>query len=381
MRSCLVGLTLSMGGTRSFADDSALRHGKEFATALTQPVSAVRKEAELRGFLMRLAQVQHVACVVDRRVDPGSAVGVSLQQVPLLRGLRDLASQAGCEVGTLGSTLLIGRRDELDRILTPAALRQQELKTVTGITTTRRVELSRVRDIAWQDLDRPIDILASIQERWSLTLHGIEAVPHDRWYGGTAVDITAAEALSLVLGQFDLTFEWIDAGRGVQIIPAPQRCEIAQPHRTRAMSLAEATEKITSRFPQAKVEAAGTTLTVTATMLEQEDVAYLIGEKAPLPEHVASEATPLSRRRFPVTIVRTPLSKVLAALGEQQIDIHYDPSELEQAGISLEVPVSVKFENATAEEFFTAILTPAGLSFTIDGASITLRPAPQVPSP
>src|ERR1700732_4914824 len=75
--------------------------------------------------------------------------------------------------------------------------------------------------ISWEDLERPAEIVSRIGQQFGLTIVGLEQVPHDLWAGAAIPDATVCEALSLVLNQFDLTFERLPGGAGVRLVRTP----------------------------------------------------------------------------------------------------------------------------------------------------------------
>jgi hypothetical protein len=348
--------------------------GTQFERAMEQPVSVFRDKAEVRELLARLAEVRRTACLLDRRIDPSAPASLQATQVPLADAFDQVARQVGAETGLIGATVLVGRPAELDRLLTLAALRKDELKAARSIPSARRVQLARDRDLAWQDLDRPADVLAGIGRDWDLAISGAERLPHDLWAAGAAAGVDAAEALSLVLGQYDLTFGWSADGRGIEVIPAPADARVERTHRALALPQAQAIARIRAEWPDVEVVQQGTTLSVTATVKQHEAISRLTGETPPRKAVAPAEPVPLARRRFPVRIVRKPLQDVLQALQAQGIDVVYDAAALRAAGIDLQTLVSVEFASATADELLTALCEPAGLRYEIDGARATILP-------
>ncbi len=348
--------------------------GRDFSQALEAPVSVFRKRAELREMLTRLAEVRQTAFVLDRRVDPSQSVSVKLSRVPLLTAFHEIATQAHCETGTLGSTLLVGHPEELDRLLTLAEVKRNELKQQRTISSIRRVQLLRERNLIWNDLDRPLDVLAQIEQVWNLQIQGRSSVPHDLWAGGQAIEMDAVEALSLILGQYDLTFTWEESGAAVRIIPAPSDPTILRTHRPVKMTATAGLALVQQNWPELTVQRTTSGLKIQASFKQHEAISRLLGELPRRKTVEIGEPVPLSRRRFPVKIVRKPFAAVVQALNAQGITVHCDLKKLQQRGIDVETLVTLEFENATAEEFFQALCQPVGLSYEIDGAEVTIFP-------
>lgn len=375
-----IGLLLTLPSWGKCDDPIAWVSAARLDAALNQGLSIFRERAEAREMLERLSHVSRVACLLDRRIDPSTPVSLQRSQVPLRLVIQDLADQLDAATGFLGATVLLGQREELDRLLTAAAVRKLELQRDRDIPAARRLMLARAKDIVWQDLDRPVDVLQRISEAWSIQLANVEDVPHDLWAGGTAADVDVVEALSLVLGQFDLSFEWVEAGAAVRVIPVQPGLSVARTHRPVGMSREDALRAIQAALPDVVVRESGTALEVVATALQQDEISRLLGEVS-APPLEPQAPTPLNQRRFPVRIVRKPVGAILQALQSQGIDVQYDAAALQAAGVDLQTLVSLEFDSATAEEFFAALCEPAGLDFTIDGATVRIRGRTDAPPP
>ena len=62
-----------------------------------------------------------------------------------------------------------------------------------------------------------------------------------------------AEALTVVLIQFDLTFRWTDAGAAIELLPIPEQVSIERKHHSK-LKPADAMSLIRQRFPDAIAE-------------------------------------------------------------------------------------------------------------------------------
>lgn len=348
--------------------------GTALHKALDQPVTLVQERTPVRELLRKLSEVRQTACWLDRRIDPSTPVTLPPQPAPLREVFDEVARQVGARCVLVGGTLCLGREADLDRIATQAEALQMLTKTDRNLPAARRVQLAREQSFAWQDLDRPIDVLGKISQQWSFSISNPELVPHDLWAGGTASGVDATQALSLVLGQFDLSFRWLPGGTIVEVIPLPERVAVERLHRPQRMSLSEAAQAIHTQWPGVPAAPRGAGLAVEASVLEHAAISERLGEVRTT-KPIATPSAPLDRRRFPnVRIVRKPISAVLASLAAQGVVVEYDAAQLGAAGIDLETLVSLEFNDATVDEFFTALCAPVGLHYTIDGPRVILRP-------
>src|SRR5690606_13695871 len=146
--------------------------------ALRQRISIFRERADLSELVDRLAELNRTSVLIDRRIDPCAQVRLEVNQVLLQSAYAELASQVGADLGQIGSTLMIGRRDELDRLLTLAEWHRDRLREMTVVPSARRVQLLRKRPIQWDDLAEPRQLLPKIAAAWQATVTNPDLVPH-----------------------------------------------------------------------------------------------------------------------------------------------------------------------------------------------------------
>ena len=115
-------------------------------------------------------------------------------------------------------------------------------------------------------MSQPAELVRRLAERHQLEVEGLEQVPYDLWAGAALPQVTAAQALSLVLIQFDLTFEWVAEAQRVRIVPIPNEVGIERGHlpgkgQTPATALAQWREqfpKLEARLLDGEVVVRGT---------------------------------------------------------------------------------------------------------------------------
>lgn len=358
------------------SDDPAtpLLTGSRFRAELERPISIARDRAELRPLLERVSQTRGVAIVLDRRVDPGTAIDLNVPPLRLRDALTEIAGHANCIAGVVGDTVFVGPRAGAGPLRTLIALRETELDDRAEQLGGRAFELRRARTIAYEDLERPAELLQRIAAHWDLSVDGLEQVPHDLWAGGTLAGVNAADALSLVLVQFDLAFSWTEGAMGVRIVPVPEDVAISRIHDVRRITPAQALERVRAAFADLDVRVEGRALHVRGSVEQHEAVSRLArGESAEGPAPKPVDFGPLARRRFTFEVVRQPVRAVLEKLIEGGLDIQYDAAQLEAAGIDLSRKLSFHVRQATADELFETICEPAGLQFEVRGETVVLR--------
>jgi hypothetical protein len=354
--------------------------GPRFKAELDKPISIARDSithegAELRPLLQRVASERGVAFVLDRRVDPSRRIDLELPPFRLRDALAKIAAEADCLCTVAGDTVFIGPRDGTGKLRTLIALRETELDQPATQPGWRELELRRAWTFAWDDLDGPADLVLIAAQHWTLQVEGLDQVPHDLWAAGTLAGVNAVEALSVLLVQFDLTFEWTADRTGVRIVPIPDTVAITRSHTVRRITAARALERIRELYPKLHVQMQGRELVATGTVEEQDVVARLArGESPNEPDPQPVDFGPLRRRRFTIQVVSRPVEAVLQTLAGNGIDVRYDADQLKTMGIDLSKQISFDLKEATVEELFGAICLPVGLRFTVEGDAVTLSP-------
>lgn len=350
--------------------------GGKFEAELRRPITAAWQSVPLRSVLRRIADERQVTILLDRRIDPTREIAVDFAGTPLAAALETLASQCDADVRAVANAAYVGPSEAAAKVRTLMELRRDELvATESAVPTRRQFELSQRRTIHWNDLDRPEDILRTVGSLYSLEVAGLERIPHDLWAGATLPEVTAGEALSLVLIQFDLTFAWTDRGEGLRIVPAPERPKLERRYRPRGQTAMATAVEWREAVPGLVTEPAGTQVVVRGTAEQHDAVAELIRPtRRPRAESSAEGPTPVERRQFSLKIDQVPASALMKKLEESGIVFEYDAEALQAAGIDLDQPISLTIRDAKAEEFFRAVFEPLGLKHSIEGLTVRLRP-------
>lgn len=370
-------------GEGSATDSPArLLTGKPFQDALNQAVSISWQGRRLRSGLNQLAEAREVAILLDRRIDPEQAMTLGLSRIPLRDVLRTIATECDAGVSIVGSTVYIGPPETAAKLRTIVELRSGALAGAESVADTKRsFQLLRRSDLSWQDLDRPADIVTSVCREAELKVSLSDAVtsqsgqkaspiPHDLWASGTIPSSTVTEKLTLLLAQFDLSFEWQSGASSIQLVPMPKQPTVARTWsvpRSKRTRIAE----LLPRLRQYNAGINGTRLTATATVEQLEEIDRLL-----YPERYPNSASPRSPKgdlRFTFEI-RAQLGSLLKALPEKSdIRFNYNETALKSAGIDLTRGVEMKMNKATLLELCEALFKDSGIAWKIDGNTVTLR--------
>lgn len=348
-----------------------LLRGTAFRSALSKPVTVSRENAELRPLLDRLAGERHIAILLDRRIDPDQLIDARLPPMTLLAALEAIAAQANAVVRVVGDTVVVGPQDNTRLLKTVCLLRAMELDEVVAAGGVRQFELAQTRTFGWEDLDRPSDLVLRIAQRSGLQVAGLEQVPHDLWGGGVAAGMTCTEALSWVLIQYGLTFEWTDAGGGIRIVPLADVPGLERRHAVQGIAPDVALRRVRERFPKMPARLDGREIVATGLAEEHEEIAVLARGGNPDRTRVV-DFGPLARRRFSLRVVREPVEAVLQTLQLNGVNIELDHDALAAAGIDLTRKISLDVRQATIQALLEAICEPLGTTYVVRGETVYL---------
>lgn len=348
--------------------------GPRFHQELNQVTTGSWENVELRTLLDKLSSQRRVAILLDRRIDPTVKIPVDLVDHSLKDSLQEIAQRVGADVSVPENVVYVGPSSAASVLRTVIELRTSELAAST-IPERRRTELRRRHTVTWQDLDSPADILKQITDHYHLTIQHPEFVPHDLWGGCWLPEATAAEALSLVLIQFDLTFAWQNGGQGIELVPLPQQVTVARRSRPKGRSMVDVQKLVGELLPEVNARVDGSDLVVQGTVEQHEAVAALFSQSGSKPPPKPPKLGGLKQRVFAeIKFKRVPVRAVMKKLEESGVTFSYDAAKLEAAGIDLDQPIDLEVDKATADEFFQALFTPLKLSFEIDNLTVKLNP-------
>ncbi|MCA9019747.1 MAG: hypothetical protein KDA74_06375, partial [Planctomycetaceae bacterium] len=252
----------------------------------------------------------------------------------------------------------------------------QELADSQKELKSRVLQLSRNQTFHFQDLDTPAEILKHISEACQLTIDNQQLVPHDLWSNFSLVSVNANESLSLILIQFDLTYDWAGEANSIRLTAIPDKVQIKKTYPLRGKSFESVIRQLKEQFPDLELTSSGKLLSVQATMDVHEQIEQLLNpQKGAKPVRPgAGETVPLSRRKFTLRVKKVPVLAIMQKLEQSGIEFEYDKQELAKAGIDLLKPIDVAVVDADATEFCDALFSSYKLDYEIQGVKITLAP-------
>ncbi|MCD4727494.1 MAG: hypothetical protein K8R46_07530, partial [Pirellulales bacterium] len=104
----VVAVTVAWRCAALYAGQVNWATGLALQKQLAEPVDIYWVNNPLRQAIGNLSQTRRVAVLIDRRVDPGRELNVSLKGVPLESAMRQIARPRGLDVSRLGDVLYLG---------------------------------------------------------------------------------------------------------------------------------------------------------------------------------------------------------------------------------------------------------------------------------
>jgi hypothetical protein len=349
--------------------------GNLYRDALQRDITATWENVEFRALLRRLEADRGVAVLLDRRVDPNAIYEIRFHGEPLRDAFARLAQRADAVVSFPEHVVYVGPGESAWWLLT--AIEQGELALTDAalhIPERRQLELAARKTVRWQDLATPRDILSQIGTQHQLAFDGLDAVPHDLWAATTLPQVTASSALTLVLIQLDLRWEWQPGGQGVRLLPWEPPALIERRYQPRGKNLAEAAKLWTDELVEATVRIAGNELVVSGRS-EDHRLAQILRATGSLPKRTtpAANTVPLRRRQFTLRVERVSVRAIMKELEKSGATFEYDDAALKQAGVSLDQPISLDVQKVDADTFLKAVFDPVGVTFEVDGLVVKLK--------
>jgi hypothetical protein len=351
------------------------RTGRRFTSTLEQPISGSWKGLPLRSILRRLSRDRGISILLDRRVDPDQELQIETGDRPLRSAVDEIARTTRLGVTQVGNCLVVAPPTAIFRLRTLVALREEELarrsESSNGLARVRTLKITT----SWDDLERPAEIVDSIGRHFGLSIVGLELIPHDLWAGAAIPDATVSEALSLVLNQFDLTFEWLPRELAVRLVRVPTHVAIERTYALRGKPAAPTLRILHSRIEGLDAESRGNKLVVRGTLEQHEVVATVVHGSTSAPRTKSKQPQlPVEKQAFMLQAGGVSLRELFGELKKQGLPIEYDAAELKKAGIDLGRKVAIDLPQLPAAEFLTRLLGPYGMTFRFERGAVVVSP-------
>ncbi len=343
---------------------TAWKSGDAFRRRLEGKIEIIEWSANpLRSGLENLSRAQQIAVFLDRHIDPGKEITLTLRNVPVDEVFKRLAGRIQAGVCCISSVLYIGPMSLTEKLATVAAVRRDE---TDKLPPAIRGRLTKADAWHWDELSAPRDLLSQLEERYEVQILNPEVVAHDLWPAGDFPPLEFADRLTLILAGFGLTFEYVPPGNVVRLVPLPENASVQRTYSPRG-DVVSAVRQLTGNFPGAQIARRGDRIVVNGSWEDHESIQRLMrGEQA-----IRRTSTP-AEIRYSVKIQNQPVGQVIRVLADKlMLELTIDPG----ADPSLLKLISFQVKEVPQDELLKAALVPAGLTFKLDGRELKIRQA------
>jgi hypothetical protein len=344
--------------------------GPALQKRLAETVDIVMSENPLRSALNNLSRNKKVAVLIDRRVDPGQKIQISLRQTSLREALEAIAGKCGLGVTLIGPVAYFAPPEVAWRVRTIKALREEEVRRLAPAIVKKFLQ---PKPMAWDDLTSPRELLEKLGGENGFEINGLDQVPHDLWAAADLPPLGLVERLTLIVGQFDLTFAVSADGKQVTLLPALEHVELVRTYPAGAQPEATA-KRYAALAPDARIEIVGPRIQVAGTIEDHQRITA--AQRPSLRPETKPAQTDLALKRFTLTVKEKPLGQLLRQLAAQlNLELKMDDKALQQAGVSLQQRVSFSVKEATLDELLQAALRQTPLKFARRGKVVQIEPS------
>jgi hypothetical protein len=305
--------------------------------------------------------------ILDRRVDPDQKIELVLDNVSLQEALQRIASRLDVGFTLVGPVVFFGPKQTAERLRTVATLRNEDVRRLPP--AVRAIWLS-AKPWKWDKLAVPWDLVSTLVRENGLQMAGLEQIPADLWGAADLPPLPLVERLTLVLAQFDLTFEIGTDGISLRVVPIPSK-----PAMERTYSVSGVAQDVAAQLRQNKLLTGAEIDVVNGKLVirgrqEDQDIVHDL-----LAGGTARRSSVTEGKKVYTLRVELPIGKLLEALGSQMgIEIAVDKPAIAAAGISLKTKVRVDVKEVSADELLKAVLDPAGLTFARRDNVVEIKP-------
>ncbi len=344
--------------------------GLRFEQRLDQPSGGDWTGIPLRRTLATVSRTKRVAILLDRRVDPGQPVNFTAKDIPLGTMIRRIASQQGLGVSRVGPILYVGPTEMAQKLATLVELRRDDVRSLPPAIGRRLVQS---RAWQWPELSTPRELIDQLAGETGIRFYrSEEQIPHDLWPAGDFPPLGFAERVSLLAAGFGFTFEFSPDGSAVRFIPAPVQVALTRQYEAPG-GTEQFAQKLAERFPDSRIRALGQELEVVGRYEDHDQIARILrGEpvRRPVPSN-GGPRRPQGETAYTIKDTEAPAGLILKQLAPRLgLKLRVDPRVARQ----VQQRVRVDVQNVSRDDLLKAVVQPLGLTFSVDGDTLEIRP-------
>lgn len=345
--------------------------GKPLVAALQQRRSLNVSGSTLRSVVGDLQNSTHICVCIDRRTNPSARIEVKSKYVTTKKIFEMVAAASDAAVSFGDDLILVGPEASTRKFRTVIKIRRQEI-----LALRRKMEIEKYRRLvevkkrSWSDLAEPRELLLDAAVAAGVQLENPDVVPHDLWAGLSLPALPLTDFVTLVLHQFDLTFELSAAGT-MKFVSVPAVVEIEERYRVTPREKQKTVQQWTSAFPDLNVTWKGSTALVSATVETHERLREIAVDKSK--EGVA--AAGIRSRLFAMKVPQGTLfskGKVIDRLRASGVPIRIQGRTNAELEPLLRETVQFDISKTRGDEFFPLIFDGWGAEVAVGDDEVLL---------
>jgi hypothetical protein len=344
-----------------------LKQGKEFKKTLSSLISVSWKNRQLRDGIQSLSRHYGISIILDRRVNPNKLMNLNIKDTSLINVLKKTGGTSQASLSILPGAIYIGPEhvsSSLRSLIFVKQLQIEEFKT--GTFSTRKIS------IQWNDLDQPRKIFENVVREFQITVGNIDLIPHDLWTSGSLSGVPFSEIASIILIQYNLTFEWNQNDK-ITLVPVSYPVSISKSYNITRKQLKKIVPEFQqdSSFPKIDIQKR---IVSFKGSIEQHEKFHnrLTGKK--LNNSVNNKPISLDRRQFTLKLKAGSAEILINLLRKNGIPIEYDEEAFESSGIDLKEKIEVDLKKASINELLDSFCKPLNIEYKIRDNIIYLVP-------
>ncbi|HMC11548.1 MAG TPA: hypothetical protein VKH44_09670 [Pirellulaceae bacterium] len=343
-------------------EPASWKTGPAFRRQLDAIENVAWPDSVLRDGLVRLSQAYGVAVFLDRRIDPGQSVTLTVRDAPVEAFLKQLATAVHAEMATIGSVVYLGPPETASQLGTLAAIRRQD---VSKLPNEAKARLLRTETWQWEELAQPRQLLSDLARQAAVTVENVDLVPLDLWPAVRLPPLPWVDRMSLLSAGFGLTFEINERGTSVRLVPAPTTAVLEKRY-TPIGNAANFATQLRRVLPEAKIRVEPAQLVVAARQEDHEKIErLLLGQSDPKSKPVKRGGEELYYLKVENQPAGSVVRKMAETLGKE---MKCDPLVVEK----LKQPVNFNVEKVTLDYLMETTLKPLGLTYRLSEETLEI---------
>jgi len=377
-RTLTLLLLLYALGSLCAAGSAAPLTGVEFAKALRKPVSLSLEGMPLREMLEKIAANNHVAILLDRRVDPGQEVHFATNnQHSLIQFLVEVGKKFGLDVVVYEDLIYLGPTAKAKNLQT--ALRRAK----EALSATARGRTATKKPLVWKELAQPRAIFSSLAQHAKLNVVQAELIDHDLLPPQSLPPLSLFDRMAIILFQFDLTPQIDPQGTSIRPIPLPADLRYVVTYS--AKDAAKLAGTVKKELPGALVAVQDGKVFVKALYEDQEQIKRRSSDEKLGASSISRLTKEISggKTKKPASLENIVIAnlKVREKLGnllpyfEKNFGIKFvfDWKTLEKKNVTADTVVQLEVEGVGIDALLEKMFVPLGLKSVREGRTVRLE--------